>query len=153
MAGGARSAPFGVLMSSKRRVRAAHGNTRGQNPQVYNIYTFVQHLVWSRDVPAGTVGTPPHILKINAERSRIWIRIQSRIRIHQTEVRIWGSGSAPKSHGSPTLLGTKTPTSCKICYQNSVHFPLCKMGGISTNGHPFPRISYNILGKNCIPYK
>jgi hypothetical protein len=82
MAGGARSAPFGVLMSSKRRVRAAHGNTRGQNPQVYNIYTFVQHLVWSRDVPAGTVGTPPHILKINAERSRIWIRIQSRIRIH-----------------------------------------------------------------------
>jgi hypothetical protein len=48
--------------------------------------TPFKHLVGSRDVlagkPAGTVGTLPHILKINAGRSRIWIRIQSRIRIH-----------------------------------------------------------------------
>jgi hypothetical protein len=34
--GGARSAPFGVLLSSKRRVCAAHGRTRGQKPLVFN---------------------------------------------------------------------------------------------------------------------
>jgi hypothetical protein len=39
------------------------------------------------------------ILKVTEERS--WIR--SWIRIHQLEVRIRGSGSALKSHGSPTL--------------------------------------------------
>jgi hypothetical protein len=139
MAGGGAQRPFWSVNEPKMTgARSARAHTRGQNPQVYNFYTCVKHLVWSRDVPAGkpagTVGTPPHILKINAERSRIWIRIQSRIRIwiHYSEVRIRGSGSAPKSQGSPTLLGTKTPTSCKNCYQNSVHFPLRKMGGIST---------------------
>jgi hypothetical protein len=38
---GARSAPFGVAMNPKRRVRAAHGRararTRGQNPLVITI--------------------------------------------------------------------------------------------------------------------
>ena len=37
------------------------------------------------------------ILKVTEERSRI------RIRIHYSEVRIRGSGSAPKCHGFPTL--------------------------------------------------
>ncbi len=70
MAGGTPSAPFGVLMSPKRRVRAAHGPTRAAKTHKYTISTRVQHLLWSRDVPAGkpagTLGTPPHILKINA---------------------------------------------------------------------------------------
>jgi hypothetical protein len=41
------------------------------------------------------------ILKVNEE----WSMIQSWIwiRIHKSEVRIPGSGSAPKCHGSPTL--------------------------------------------------
>jgi hypothetical protein len=34
--GGTRSAPFGVLLSSKRRVCAAHGRTRGPKPLVFN---------------------------------------------------------------------------------------------------------------------
>jgi hypothetical protein len=44
------------------------------------------------------------ILKINEEssRTRSWIRS----RIHQSAVRIRGSGSAPKCHGSPTLIYT-----------------------------------------------
>ncbi len=119
--------------------------------------TPFKYLVWSHDVPAGkpagTVGTPPHILKINAERSRIWIWIQSRIRIHYSEVRIRGSGSAPKSHGSPTLLGTKTLTSCTNCYQIPYIFLYAKWAEFQRNSHSFRRISYNFLGKNCIPYK
>ncbi len=30
--------------------------------RIYNIYTCVKHLVWSRDVPEGTVGTPPQLV-------------------------------------------------------------------------------------------
>jgi hypothetical protein len=44
------------------------------------------------------------IPKINEESSRIRSRIRIRIRIHLSEVRIRGSGSAPKFHGSPTLV-------------------------------------------------
>ncbi len=43
-------------------------------------------------------------LKVTEERSRIRSRNRSRIRIHYSEVRIWGSGSVPKCQGSPTLL-------------------------------------------------
>ncbi len=83
MAGGGAQRPFWSVNEPKKTgASSARAHTRGQNPKVYNVYTSVKHLVWSRDMPAGTVGTPPHILKINAERSRIWIRIQSRIWIH-----------------------------------------------------------------------
>ncbi len=43
------------------------------------------------------------ILKVAEERSRI----RSWIRIRYSEVRIRGSGSAPKCHGSPTMLNSQ----------------------------------------------
>jgi hypothetical protein len=54
------------------------------------------------------------ILKTIEERSRIWSWI--RIRIQLSEVRIRGSGSAPKCHGSPTVvIGTQCDSNTQTC--------------------------------------
>ncbi len=55
------------------------------------------------------------ILKVTEQRSRI--------RIHKSEVRIRGSGTAPKCHGSPTLLEYRIPVyfHADLCWGSPEH--------------------------------
>ncbi len=65
------------------------------------------------------------IHKVTEERSRIrsWImtriRIRNRIWINLSEVRNWGSGSALKCHGSPTLVTTSEKFRGRFPFHNT----------------------------------
>ncbi len=72
------------------------------------------------------------ILKVTDERSRIWSWIE--IRIHNSEVWIRGSGSAPKCHGSPTLVTKKKHLQNKIGVFFSRSMPTYDGGG-EDDGH------------------
>ncbi len=115
------------------------------------------------------------------ERSRIrsWIQIW----IHYSEVRILGSGSAPKCHGSPTLEGSVTNTgpawsnpekgerkwSRKITAQKvrrpsktflqnsllfSIGFSYPKVIGLKTNKKGALSLTFLLIfGPSCLPRK